>query len=55
MAKEISMLQRSEKGKEIRRYFIGKEKEYIQLLKETQAHYYMEPFLELVNLAMEVA
>mgnify|MGYP001365075954 CR=1 FL=1 len=26
-----------------------------QNLKETQAHYYMEPFLELVNLVMEVA
>ena len=51
VAKELSMLSRSEKGKQVRRYFIEVEKKY-KALKVPQS--YAQALLEAGRLALEL-
>ena len=53
MAKELAMLENNQKGKEIRRYFIKVEKDYVNSLKENtnvkELEFYKNKYLELLE------
>jgi phage anti-repressor protein len=48
IAKEMAMLERNEKGKQVRRYFIQVEKKYKEKLKPKVPQTYLEALKELV-------
>ena len=53
IAKEMAMLERNEKGKQVRRYFIQVEKKYTENLKPKVPQTYLEALKELVAVEEE--
>ena len=53
IAKEMAMLERNEKGKQVRRYFIQVEKKYKEKLKPKVPQTYLEALKELVAVEEE--